>query len=165
MTAKNAPKPLKTHARASVNSLISAVENLYEMSKGSLRIDRTMQQRARPGAPIPTALPVKRPAIGPFAAELETLRLATEALLESFASTANDLVLPRVYAVTGNERVVSIQGKKVVPAKHAADRFKELFGAEARLVESDFEDELGERRVKIEGFANPVSRSFVVTAK
>lgn len=164
MTAKNAPKPLKTHARASVNSLVAAVTNLIELSKGSLDVG-TMQDRAKAGAVLPTSLPVKRPAIGPFAAELETLRLATEALLESFASTADDLVLPRVYAVTGNERVVSIQGKKVVPAKHAADRFKELFGAEARLVESDFEDELGERRVKIEGFANPVSRSFVVTAK
>jgi hypothetical protein len=163
MTAKNAPKPLKTHARASVNSLISAVENLYELSKGQLQVEQTMQARAAAGVAMPTSLPVKRPAAGPLAAELETLRLATEALLETFSGIDNELVLPRVS--TAGERVVSVQGKKVLPAKHAAAKFREKFGADPRTVESEFEDEMGERRVKIEGFANSVARAYVVATK
>lgn len=163
MTAKNAPKPLKSHARASVNSLIAALENLYECSKGRLALETTMQDRAAAGAALPTELPVERQPVGPLAPLLEDLRDRAETLLQRFADVPEDLVLPRVS--TGAGSVHSIQGRMVVPAKHAAEKFVALFGADPRKVEHEFEDELGERRVKIEGFANSVSRAYVVVSK
>lgn len=162
MTAQSAPKPLKTHARAPANALITAVEGLFAVSKGEIGLDGTMQDRAKAGAEMPIELPVRRAPTGPLAAELETLRLAAEAFLAQYALVDGNLVLPRVSGMAG--KTVPVQGKLVVPAKHAADKFKALFGSDPRRVEAEFEDELGEQRVKIEGFAQAVSRSYVVKA-